>query len=98
MPCKRAFSQASIRETGVSKTGKAKTSKAKTRFSCIAEAHESPRQRMESVTKRIHEEHVAGKGQNSVLHYNLVYKHIPMFQAMKIPDAMAAVDKEWKKL
>ena len=53
---------------------------------------------MESVTKRIHEEHVAGKGQNSVLHDTLVYKFIPMLQAMKIPDAMAAVDKEWKKL
>ena len=32
MPCKRAFSQASIREAGVSKTGKGKTSEAKTRF------------------------------------------------------------------
>ena len=97
MPCKRAFSQASIRETGFSKTRKAKTSEAKTRFSCIAEAHESTRQRTESVTKRIHEEHIAGKGQKSVLHYNLVHKFIPMPQVMKIPDAKAAVDKEWKK-
>ena len=31
-------------------------------------------------------------------HYNLVHKFIPMPQAMKIPDAKAAVDKEWKKL
>ena len=30
-------------------------------------------------------------------HYNLVHKFIPMPQAMKIPDAKAAVDKEWKK-
>ena len=30
-------------------------------------------------------------------HYNLVHKFIPMPQAMKIPDAQAAVDKEWKK-
>ena len=66
MPCKRAFSQADIRETGVSKTGKAKTSEAKTRFSCIAEAHESTKQRIESVTKKIHQEHIAGKGQNFV--------------------------------
>ena len=58
----------------------------------------STRQRIESVTKRIHEEHIAGKGQNSVLHYNLVHKFISMPQAMKIPDAKAAVDKEWKKL
>ena len=31
-------------------------------------------------------------------HYNLVYKFIPMPQAMKILDAKAAVDKERKKL
>ena len=62
------------------------------------EAHESTRQRVESVTKRMHEEHVAGKGHHSVLHYNLVHKFIPMPQAMKIPDAKAAVDKELKKL
>ena len=31
-------------------------------------------------------------------HYNLVHKPIPFLQAMKIPDAKAAVDKEWAKL
>ena len=31
-------------------------------------------------------------------HEDLVHKFIPMPQAMKIPDAKAAVDKEWKKL
>ena len=98
VPYKRAISQASIRETVVSKTEKAKVSEAKTRFSCIAEAHESTRQRIEPVTQRIHEEHITGKGQNSVLHHNLVHKFIPKPQAMKIPDAKAAVDKEWKKL
>ena len=87
MPFKRAFSQASIRETDVSKTERAKPSGAKTRFSCIAEAHESTRQGIESVTERIHEVHIAGKGQNSVLHYNLVHEFISMPQAMKIPDA-----------
>ena len=50
MTCKRGFSHASIQETGVSKTGKAKTPEAKTRFSCIAEALESTRQRRESVS------------------------------------------------
>ena len=98
LPCKRAFSQACVRETVVSKTEKAKASEAKTGFSCIVEAHESTRQRIEPVTKRIHEELIAGKGQNSELHYNLVHKFIPMSQVMKIPDAKAAVDKEWKKL
>ena len=71
MPCKREFSQASIRETVVSRTEKAQASEAKTRFSCIAEAHESTRQGIESVKKRIHEGHMAGRGQNFVVHYNL---------------------------
>ena len=98
MPCTRAFSQACIRETIASKTEKAKASEEHTRFSCIIEAHESTRHRIESVAKRIHEEHIAGKGENSVLHHNLVHKFMPMHQEMKIPDAKAAVDKEWKKL
>ena len=33
-----------------------------------------------------------------MIHYNLVHKFILLPQAMKIPDAKAAVDKEWKKL
>ena len=41
-----------------------------------------------------HEDHIAGKGENSLQHYNLVHKIIPMPQAMKIPAAKAAVDKE----
>ena len=38
-----------------------------------------------------------GKGDNSLQHYNLVHKFILMPQAMKIPAAKAAVDKEWEK-
>ena len=38
------------------------------------------------------------KGDNSLQHYNLVHKLIPLPQAMKIPAAKAAVDKEWEKL
>ena len=44
-----------------------------------------------------HEDHIAGKGENSLQHHNLVHKFIPMPQAMKIPAAKAAVDKEWEK-
>ena len=46
------------------------------------------------ITKTI----LQGKGENSLQHYNLVHKFIPMPQAMKIPAAKAAVDKEWEKL
>ena len=45
-----------------------------------------------------HEDHIAGKGENSLQHCNLVHKFIPVPQAMKIPAAKAAVDKEWEKL
>ena len=45
-----------------------------------------------------HEDHISGKGNNSLQHYNLVHKFIPMPQAMKIPAATPAVDKEWEKL
>ena len=38
------------------------------------------------------------KGDNSLQHYNLVHKFIPMPQDMKIPAAKAAVDKEWENL
>ena len=49
-------------------------------------------------TQKKHEDHIAGKGFTSMTHYNLVRKFIPMPQAVKIPDAKAAVYKEWKKL
>ena len=51
--------------------------------------------RMGNLIPHNHEDHVAGKGENSLQHYNLVHKFIPMPQAMKIPAAKAAVDKEW---
>ena len=36
--------------------------------------------------------HIAGKGENSLQHNNLVHKFIPMPQAVKIPAAKAAVE------
>ena len=54
--------------------------------------------RMEDSLPNHHEDHTAGKGDNSLQHYNLVHKFIPMPRAMKIPAAKAAVDKEWEKL
>ena len=53
---------------------------------------------MEESQPKYHEDHDAGKGDNSPQHYNLVHKIIPMPQAMKIPPAKAAVQKEWEKL
>ena len=53
---------------------------------------------MEGTLHKDHEDHIAGRGINSLSHYNLVHKFILVPQAMKIPDAKAAVDKEWEKL
>ena len=36
------------------------------------------------------------KGEKSLQHHNLVHEFILMPQAMKIPAAKAAVDKEWE--
>ena len=53
---------------------------------------------MESSQSKNHEDHIAGKRCTSMSHYNLVHKFIPLPQVMKIPDAKAKMDKEWKKL
>ena len=57
--------------------------KHKTKYACIAEADESMRIRLEGVPHRCHEDHIAAKGINSLRHYNLVHKFIPMPQAFK---------------
>ena len=75
-----------------------KSNKAKSKLACILEASESTRARMGESLPNHHEDHIAGKGGNSQQHYNLVHKFIPMLQAMKIPAAKAAVDKEWENL
>ena len=53
---------------------------------------------MESSLSTKHEDRIASKVSTLMIHCNLVHKFIPMPQARKIPDATAAVDKEWKKL
>ena len=77
---------------------RSKTNDFKSKFAYILEASESARLRMEESLPNYHEDHIAGRGDKSLQHYNLVHKYIPMLQAMKIPAAKAAVDKEWEKL
>ena len=88
MPCK-------LMKTNCGSDG---SNKIKTKLACILEVGESTRMRMGNSEPSIHEDHIAGKGENSLQHYNLVHKFIPMPQAVKIPAAKAAVDKEWEKL
>ena len=94
MPCKRHSSI--VKTRAKPKIGNEK--EFKTMYDCIVESHESTRQRAESLQSTNHEDHIAGKGFAPMTHYNLVHKFIPMPQAMKIPDAKTAVDKECKKL
>ena len=77
--------------------GSGASNKIKTRLACILEASESTRLRMGNSIPHNHQDHIAGKGNNSLQPYILVHKFIPMPQAIKIP-AKAAVDKEWEKL
>ena len=78
--------------------GSGAPNKIKTQLACILEADESTRLRMGNSVPNHHEDQIAGKGDNSLQHYNLVHKFVPMPQAMKIPAAKAAVDKECEKL
>ena len=78
--------------------GSGASNKVKSKLACILEACESTRLRMGESLPTHHEDHIAGKGDKSLQHGNLVHIFIPMHQALKIPEAKAAVDKEWEKL
>ena len=69
-----------------------------TKYACIVQAGEPTRKRMEGILHTGHEDHTAGRGINSLNHYNLVHKIFPLLPAMKMPDANAAVVREWEKL
>ena len=77
--------------------GSGASNKIQTKLACILEANESTRMRMGNSEPHNHEDHIAGKGENSLQHYNLVHKFNFMPKAMKILAAKAAVDKEWEK-
>ena len=91
MPCKTCKK---------SKNGetRSKTNDFKSKFACILEATDSTRLRMGESLPNHHEDHIVGKRDNPLQHYNLVHKFIPMPQATKISSAEAAVNKEWEKL
>ena len=50
------------------------SNKLKTKLACILEASESTRLRMGESSPNHHEDHIAGKGNNSLQHYKLVHK------------------------
>ena len=53
---------------------------------------------MEPSQPQNQEDHIAGKGLTSMTHYNFGAQVYSYAQAMKIQDARAAVDKEWKNI
>ena len=77
--------------------GSGASNKIQTKLACILETDESTRMRVGNSEPSNHEDHIAGKSENSSQHCNLVHKFIPSPQAMKIPAAKAAVDMEWEK-
>ena len=93
MPCKKGTKKHFPFHDTEAKSCESNKKIPKTKHACIVEAHESGRQRLESSPPNDHEDHIAGKGYNSMTHYNLFHKFIPMPQRMKILDAKTAVDK-----
>ena len=57
--------------------GSGRSDKNKTKLACILEADESTRMRMGNSEPPNHEDHIAGKGENSLQHYNLVLPSQP---------------------
>ena len=53
----------------------------KSKFGCILEASESTRMRMEESLPKYHEDQIAGKGDISLQHYNMVHKFFLMLQS-----------------
>ena len=77
--------------------GSGASNKIKTRLSCILKASEFTRLRVGESLPNYHEDHISGKGDNSLQHCNLVH-NFSCASSMKVPAAKAAVDKEWEKL
>ena len=65
MPCKTSKKS----ERGETR---GKSNEIKSKLACILEASESARLHVEESLPNFHEDHIAGKGENSLQHYNLV--------------------------
>ena len=71
--------------------------KRKTKYAGVVDADECTRPRLESVGHNLDQDHITAKGMNSMTHYSVVHKFIPMPQALKSSVAKGAVEKEWEK-
>ena len=75
--------------------GSGASNKIRTKLACILEADESTRMRMGNSIPQ-HHDHIAGKGENSLQHYNLV--QIYSYASSYENSGSETVDKEWEKL
>ena len=74
MPCK-------TRKNSQHGVTRGKPNEIKSKLACILEASESTRLRTGESLPAHHEDHIAGKGDNSLQHYNLVHK---LFLCLKL--------------
>ena len=72
MPCKMLVKSSGETHTNIGKR--------KTKYACIVDADESTRPRLEGAGHKPHRDHITAKGMNSLKHYSLVDKFIPMPQ------------------
>ena len=56
---------------------------ARQNYACVVDAEESTRPRPEGAGRKPHQDHITAKEANSITHYSLVHKFIPMPQALK---------------
>ena len=77
---------------------RSKTTDFNSKFACILEASEPTRMRMEESLPNYHEDHIAGKGDNSLQHYNFVHKLNSYASSNEDTRSKSSVDKEWEKL
>ena len=85
MPCK------TCKKNKHGKT-RSKTNDFRSKFPCILNASESTRMRKEESLPKYHEDHIAGRGDNSLQHYNMVHRFNPMPQAIKMQQ-----EQQWIK-
>ena len=81
-------------------SGSGASNKIQTKLACILQADESTSMRLGNSIPKNHEDHIAGKGENSLQHYNLVHKFIPMPQTMKFQlrkQRWTRNGKNWRK-
>ena len=83
MPCKTSKNSQHVVTRG-------KSNEIKSELACILEASESTRLRVGESLPTHHEDNIAGKGDNSLQHYKMIHRFIPMPQAMKIRAAKSS--------